>query len=317
LPRRRGFAIVHRRAGAAATPTDGADMNVMQRSFNEYGTLARVALRHPRAAFVDQARIDSEWQPLNYTARPDMARAIAEYERFAAVLEASGARLDYLPAADELTLDSLYVRDAAIETPRGLVLCYMGKPARAAEPHVHGRALEGAGVPVFGRIEAPGRIEGGDVVWFDARTLAVARGYRTNAEGIRQLSVLLGPSVEVITVPLPHYKGPGDVFHLMSILSPVDRDLAVVYSPLMPVPFREWLIEHGIALVEVPDGEFETMGCNVLAIGPRRCLMLEGNPQTRRRLEAAGAEVIEYAGQEISGKGQGGPTCLTRPLARL
>jgi N-dimethylarginine dimethylaminohydrolase len=117
-------------------------------------------------------------------------------------------QLDYLPAAEGLTLDSLYVRDAAIETPRGLLLCYMGKPARAAEPHIHGKSLERAGVPIFGRIEAPGRIEGGDLVWFDAHTLAVARGYRTNAEGIRQLSALLGPSVEVITVPLPHYRDP-------------------------------------------------------------------------------------------------------------
>jgi N-dimethylarginine dimethylaminohydrolase len=291
-------------------------MSVMQRSFNEYGTLARVALRHPREAFVDQPRIDKEWQALNYVARPDMARAIAEYERFAEILRAAGARLDQLPAAEGLTIDSLYVRDAAIETPRGLVLCYMGKPARAAEPHVHGRALEAAGVPVFGRIEAPGRIEGGDVIWFDAHTVAVARGYRTNDEGIRQLAALLGPSIDVVTVPLPHYKGPGDVFHLMSIISPVDRDLAVVYSPLMPVPFREWLLDRGIALVEVPDGEFETMACNVLAIGPRRCVMLDGNPETRRRLEAAGAEVTEYAGREISEKGQGGPTCLTRPLAR-
>ncbi len=292
-------------------------MNVMQRSFNEYGTLARVALRHPREAFVDQERIDAAWQGLNYSARPDMGRALAEYAQFAGIIESAGAQLDYLPAAEGLTLDSLYVRDAAIETPRGLLLCYMGKPARAAEPHIHGKSLESAGVPIFGRIEAPGRIEGGDLVWFDAHTLAVARGYRTNDEGIRQLSALLGPSVEVITVPLPHYRGPGDVFHLMSILSPVDRDLAVVYSPLMPVPFREWLIERGMALVEVPDREFESMGCNVLALGPRRCLMIEGNPETRRRLEAAGAAVIEYAGREISEKGQGGPTCLTRPLVRL
>lgn len=289
---------------------------VLERAFNEHAALARVALRHPRDAFVDQARLDAEWRGLNYTACPDMNRAIAEYERFVGILADNGAKIDFLPSADGLTPDSLYVRDAAIETPRGLVLCYMGKPARAAEPRVHGIALESAGVPVFGRIEGPGRIEGGDLVWFDSVTVAVARGYRTNDEGIRQLSVLLGPGVDVITVPLPHYRGPSDVFHLMSIISPVDRDLAVVYSPLMPVPFREWLLRRGIELVEVPDEEFDTMGCNVLAIGPRRCVMLEGNPVTRRRLEAAGADVIEYAGQEISVKGQGGPTCLTRPLLR-
>ncbi|MDZ4734923.1 MAG: arginine deiminase family protein [Rhodospirillaceae bacterium] len=291
-------------------------MNVQQRSFNEYGTLARVALRHPREAFVDDARIDEEWQALNYTARPDLACAIDEFDRFAAILAGMGATIDYLPAAPGLTIDSLYVRDAALETPKGLVLCNMGKPARQGEPAIHGTALGAAGVSVLGRIEAPGRIEGGDLVWFDAHTLAVARGYRTNDDGISQLADLVGKEVEIVTVPLPHYRGPSDVFHLMSILSPIDHDLALVYSPLMPVPFREWLIDRGIALVEVPDAEFDNMGCNVLAIAPRRCVMLEGNPETRRRLEAAGAEVIAIPGREISEKGQGGPTCLTRPLVR-
>jgi len=106
------------------------------------------------------------------------------------------------------------------------------------------------------------------------------------------------------------------VFHLMSIISPVDRDLAVVYSPLIPVPFRERLVEQGMTLVEVPDDEFESMGANVLAIAPRRCVMMAGNPITRARLEAAGAQVLEYEGSEISLKGGGGPTCLTRPLQR-
>jgi N-dimethylarginine dimethylaminohydrolase len=128
--------------------------------------------------------------------------------------------------------------------------------------------------------------------------------------------VLLGDSIELVVVPLPHWRGEGDVFHLMSIISPVDRDLAVVYSPLMPVPFRERLLDRGIQLVEVPDAEFESMGANVLAISPRRCVALAGNPRTRERLEAAGAEVLVYGGEEISVKGGGGPTCLTRPIAR-
>ena len=154
-------------------------------------------------------------------------------------------------------------------------------------------------------------------MWLDERTIAVGRGYRTNAAGIEQLHALLGDSVdEVIAVALPHWRGPDDVFHLMSVISPIDRDLALVYSPLMSVPFRERLLERGMTLVEVPDDEFATMGANVLALAPRRCVMLAGNPKTRARLERAGAEVFEYDGQEISVKGGGGPTCLTRPLAR-
>jgi N-dimethylarginine dimethylaminohydrolase len=159
--------------------------------------------------------------------------------------------------------------------------------------------------------------ERGDVLWLDERTVVVGRGYRTNDAGISQFRDLLGTAVdEVIVVPLPHWRGPGDVFHLMSIISPVDHDLAVVYSPLMPVTFRELLLERGMSLVEVPDEEFATMGANVLALGHRRALMLSGNPVTRRRLEAAGVEVMEYDGENISTKGGGGPTCLTRPLLR-
>lgn len=283
---------------------------------SETGMLRRVALRRPAEAFIDQPTLDGQWQPLGYAARPDHARAVAEFDRFAAILRDAGAEIDYLPSDPTLSIDSIYVRDAALITPAGLILCNMGKPARAAEPRVNGQALARAGVPVIGAIEDAGRIEGGDLVWLDDRTVAVGRTYRTNDDGIRQLKALLGPRVTVVTAPMPHYRGPGDVFHLMSVLSPIDRDLALVYSPLMPIPFREWLAGRGIQLVEVPDAEFDSMGCNVLALGPRRCLMLRGNPETRAALERAGVAVIEYDGMEISAKGQGGPTCLTRPLLR-
>jgi N-dimethylarginine dimethylaminohydrolase len=192
----------------------------------------------------------------------------------------------------------------------------MGKRARQHEPAAQGRFFESLGLPIAGVIDPPGQIEGGDVVWFDERTVAVGHGYRTTDAGIAQLRAVLDPAVEVVVVPLPHYRGPDDVFHLMSIISPVDADLAAVYSPLMPVPFREWLLDRGLRLVEVPDQEFATMGANVLALAPRRVVMLDGNPMTRARLEAAGAEVLVYDGSEISVKGGGGPTCLTRPLAR-
>ncbi len=283
---------------------------------NEYGPLRRVALRHARAAFGGEAAIAASWRALGYGAAPDFARACADYDRFAAILAEAGAGIDYLPARLGLTLDSLYVRDAAIITPGGIVLANMGKAARAGEPEATGAACQALGLSVAGRITGDGRLEGGDLVWFDEATCAVARGYRTNGEGIAQLGAILGSGVEVIVVPLPHYKGPGDVFHLMSIISPLDADLALVHSPLMPVPFRDFLLARGFELVEVVEEEFETLGCNVLALAPRRCLMAEGNPQTRARLEAAGCEVVTYDGAEISMKGAGGPTCLTRPLVR-
>jgi N-dimethylarginine dimethylaminohydrolase len=225
--------------------------------------------------------------------------------------------VDILPADRRTTLDSIYARDACIVCARGVILCRMGKRLRADEPTAQKTALRQLGIPIAGEITAPGCLEGGDVVWLDDRTIAVGRGYRTNADGILQLRALLGDAIdELIVVPLPHWRGPGDVLHLMSLLSPVDRDLAVVYSPLLPVPFREELIRRGYGLVEVPDVEFDSMGANVLALGPRDCLMLAGNRATRAALEGAGARVTEYIGNEISVKGAGGPTCLTRPLAR-
>jgi len=286
-------------------------------ALNETGTLRQVGLKHARAAFVSRAAIDDQWRALNFTAPPDFDRAVAEYDAFALLIVDSGADVLWLPHDERVGLDSVYVRDATALVPGGVASCSMGKPQRETEPEVQQAVLVAAGVRSGGHVTLPARIEGGDIVWIDDTTVAVGRGYRTNDEGIAQFARLCGPEVTCVTVPLPHWRGPSDVFHLMSVISPVDRDLAVVYSPLLPVPFREWLIARGYQLVEVPDEEFESMGANVLALGPRRCVMVEGNRVTRGRLEAAGADVVEYAGREISLKGGGGPTCLTRPLVRL
>lgn len=286
-------------------------------ALSEFGRLTHVAVKHAREAFADEAAIDAQWKALHFTERPDRARAIDESDRFVEILRSHGAVVRFLSADTSTTLDSLYARDASIASPKGMILCSMGKPQRASEPAAQRRAFEGLGIPIAGSMTPPGTLEGGDLLWFDDATVAVGRGYRTNAEGIGQLRVLLGPGVEIVEVPLPHWRGEQDVMHLMSLVSPIDRDAAVVFSPLLPVPFREWLLGRGIRLIEVPEAEFETMGTNVLALGPRRCVMLRGNPTTRAALERAGADVVEYDGAEISVKGAGGPTCLTRPLERV
>jgi N-dimethylarginine dimethylaminohydrolase len=284
---------------------------------SDVGAIRRLVLKHARDAFGSRSQIEAEWRDLRFTEAPDFGRAIEEYDRFAEILRAAGADIEMLPRAPGVTLDSIYVRDASIACDRGIILCRMGKPLREAEPAAQETALRALGYPIVGSIRAPGRLEGGDVVWLDPATLAVGRGYRTNDDGIAQLRDLLGDSIdELVVVPLPHWRGPADVFHLMSVLSPIERDLAVVYSPLLPVPFRERLVARGTTLVEVPAQEFDTMGANVLSIGERRAVMVAGNPITRQRVEAAGVEVVEYDGLEISHKGGGGPTCLTRPVAR-
>jgi N-dimethylarginine dimethylaminohydrolase len=284
----------------------------------DIGPAVRLAVKHATDAFVNQEAVDRQWQALNYAGVPNFARAIDEYDRFASLLRDCGAALEFLPPHETVGLDSIYVRDGSVVCDRGVILCNMGKAARRSEPAAQQRFFESIGVPIHGAITGEGRLEGGDVTWIDDRTLAVGRGYRTNDEGIRQLRALVDGCVdELLVVPLPHYRGPADVFHLMSIISPIDRDLMLVYSPLMPVPFREALVAREVQLVEVCEDEFETMGCNVLAVAPRTCVMLSGNPETRARLERAGATVHEFDGREISAKGAGGPTCLTRPLPPL
>jgi N-dimethylarginine dimethylaminohydrolase len=289
---------------------------VEETAHSEIGALTRVLLKHARDAFVSQPAIDAQWRALNFTAPPDFERAAGQYDRFVDAVTAAGATAHFLPSSDTVGLDSIYVRDASVVCDAGVVVCCMGKPLRQTEPLAHVETYRAAGERILGAIVPPGRLEGGDVVWLDSRTLAVGRGYRTNDTGIAQLRTLLPDSIELVTVPLPHWRGMNDVFHLMSIISPVDRDLAVVYSRLMPVSFRERLLERGMTLLEVPDEEFDTLGANVLAVAPRSCVMVAGNPVTRRRLEQAAARVVEYEGSEISLKGGGGPTCLTRPLRR-
>jgi N-dimethylarginine dimethylaminohydrolase len=284
---------------------------------SEFGILKSVFIKKAATAFIDDAHITAHWESLNYLGKPAIDIALHEYEAFEKVFIDNGTQVLYLPQDSTVNMDSIYCRDAAIATDKGMIICNMGKEGRKNEPAAEQRAFEAAGIPVLGVIKAPGTLEGGDVAWLDEKTLAVGHTYRTNEEGIAQLTALLLPlGVTVMSVPMPHYKGPSDVFHLMSVLSPVDKNLAVVYSPLIPIVFRNELIARGFELVEVPEEEFDSMGCNVLAIAPRVCLMVKGNPITKSRLEKAGCKVIEYKGEEISVKGGGGPTCLTRPVMR-
>lgn len=286
-------------------------------SHSESGKLTSLFLKKASAAFINDAHISKYWASLNYLEKPFIEKALAEYEAFEKILKDNGSQIFYFPEDSSVNMDSIYCRDAAIATTKGMIICNMGKEGRKNEPLAQQKAYEAAGIPVLGVIKAPGTIEGGDVAWLDDNTMAVGHTYRTNEQGIQQLINLLKPlGVKVITAPMPHYKGPSDVFHLMSVLSPIDTNLAVVYSPLMPIVFRNELITRGFELVEVPDTEFDSMGCNVLALAPRTCLMVKGNPITKSRLEAAGCKVIEYEGAEISVKGGGGPTCLTRPITR-
>ncbi len=248
--------------------------------------------------------------------QPDPGLLGAQHEAFCGLLTDLGCEVEVAAALDGL-VDATYIRDPGLVTQRGGVLFQMAKPVRRDEPGHLGAALEAVGVPVVARLDGAACADGGDFVWLGPQTLIAGRSYRTNAAGLAQLrTIMAAEGVTVVSVDLPHDLGPEHVLHLMSFLSPVAEDLAVVFPPLAPVALMETLADHGVRLVAVDAGEYASMACNVLAVRPRQVIMLEGNPVTRRALERHGCEVHCYDGSEISLKGDGGPTCLTQPLLR-
>ncbi len=274
--------------------------------------LRRVIVRRPDEAFGNAD--PGSW---HYASRPGLARAREEHDALVGLLKKAGAEVLHHDAPQPGRADAIFVHDPAIVTDRGAILLRMGKELRRGEEGSLRRCLVDLGVPILARLTEPATAEGGDLLWLDPDTLAVGQGFRTNAEGLRQLeSVLRGIGVRTLPVPLPYFQGPEACLHLMSLISLLDRDLAVVYPPLLPTPFWRELRDRGFDLVPVPEDEFPTMGPNVLALAPREGVMLRGNPKTQALLEAAGCRVRTYAGDEISLKAEGGPTCLTRPVLR-
>jgi dimethylargininase len=269
--------------------------------------LRRVLVRRPATAGDFAA---AAWR------QPDPGLLLAQHEAFCELLAGLGCEVEVAAAIDGM-VDATYIRDPGLVTQRGGVVFQMAKPARRDEPGYLGTALEAAGVPVVARLDGAARADGGDFVWLDPQTLIIGRSYRTNAAGVAQLrTIMAAEGVTVLSVDLPHDLGPEHVLHLMSFLSPVADDLAVVFPPLAPVALMETLADRGVKVVAVDAGEYAAMACNVLAVRPRQVIMLEGAPATRRALGRHGCEVHCYDGSEISLKGDGGPTCLTQPLLR-
>jgi len=279
--------------------------------------IKKILLKHPKNAFINQEIINKQYSGLNYSEAPNFNKAIFDYEKFTKLLISFGIELYFLPKNNSTSIDSIYTHDPCVVSNNGIILCNMGKKARLPETNHIENFFKSIEVPILGKIKVPGTLEGGDVVWIDEKTIAVGEGYRTNFEGIKQLKHLLSDQVKnVISVPIPHWNGPEDCLHLMSNLSPIDHNLYLVYSRLLPVSFIKYLLDRNIELIDVPDEEYESMGCNVLAVSPRKVIMISGNSITKQLLEKKGVEVYTYDGSEISIKGAGGPTCLTRPFLR-
>jgi N-dimethylarginine dimethylaminohydrolase len=253
----------------------------------------------------------------HYASRPDLTVARREHDAVVEVLRQTGAEVLFHDAELPTLADSMFVHDPVLITDGGAIQLRMGKELRRGEEAALIACLEQAGVPLLARLEGDAMAESGDLVWLDQKTLAVGQGFRTNAAGFEQLKQALAPlSVRCLPVPLPVYCGADACLHLMSVISIVDERKAVVYLPLLPVPFYRELLDRGFELIEVPEQEFATQGPNVLALAPGHLLMIAGNDVTAERLRAAGCTVATYPGDEVSLKTEGGPTCLTRPVLR-
>jgi N-dimethylarginine dimethylaminohydrolase len=283
-----------------------------------YGSQSMIApLRRVLVKRPDQAFADADPARWHYSGHPHLENAQREHDQLVDILKEAGAEVIYLEKVPPNLADAIYVHDPAIVTDQGAIVLGMGKDLRRGEEEAVAQCLEALGVPVIYRLHGQARAEGGDLLWIDHDTLAVGLGFRTNGEGLRQVAQgLSGLGVNLVPVSLPFYRGPESCLHLMSLINIVDIDLAVVYLPLLSAPFWQYLRDRGFQLIPVPQEEFATMGANVLALEPGKCLMLEGNPITKKRLEEAGCEVLTYKGEEISLKAEGGPTCLTRPILR-
>jgi N-dimethylarginine dimethylaminohydrolase len=271
--------------------------------------LRRVLVRAPGTVNLGR------WREHGWLAEPDAALAAKQHEAFCEILREAGAEVLFANADAVADPDAVYTCDPAIMSDRGALVLRPGKAVRRVESAAMAEDLGTLGVPVAFEMAEPATAEGGDTMWLDGRTLLVGRSYRTNDAGVRALRDAL-PEVDVLAFDLPHLQGPDACLHLLSLLSPLDRDLVVAHVPQMPIRLLELLRERGVEIVEVPEEEFGTMGPNVLALAPRVALAVDGNPQTRRHMEGAGVEVLVYDGSDISHKGEGGPTCLTRSILR-
>ncbi|HSL34437.1 MAG TPA: arginine deiminase family protein [Candidatus Limnocylindrales bacterium] len=252
--------------------------------------------------------------PVHGFLRPvDLERARREHDTLVATLAGLGVRVHALDAETD-DPDLIYTFDPLLVSDRGAIPLRPGKPNRSGEPAILEDWTRAAGIPTAGRIEAPGTLEGGDTFWLRPDLLCIGRTLRTNEAGARQLGEIAGGDVRVFDVP--YWRGQAELVHLLSVVSPVADDLAVVFMPLLPVGLWRLLCDLGIRLVEVPEEEYPTLGCNVLAVRPGVLVVADGNPVTRRGLESAGCEVHAIPLGEVGENGSGGPTCLTRPILR-
>lgn len=282
---------------------------------NRSDSLNRVIMRAPGAALA--AADPAVW---HYGPQFDSIRAEGQHAELAGIVSASGAKIHWIPSANDGLADAMFVQDPSFVTRAGAVILNMGKTLRKPEADLHIAAYEALGVPILGQLSGEATVESGDCVWIDEDTLAIGRGARSNQQGIDAVAAILAPhGIHVQAYDLPYWSGPEACLHLMSLISPLAPKMALIHAPLLPYALWAELQARGWTLLHAPEEEFHAsngLSLNVLMLSPQDLVMVDGFPATRAMMEAHGCRVQVFEGDALCIACEGGPTCLTRPVLR-
>ena len=272
-------------------------------------------------------------KPENYMSKVDLKKWNYEsplnqkileenYCEFYEIIKNSGTEIIDLNIENknEELCDSIFTHDPSLVTNDGAVILNMGKTLRKKETEEHEKFYQSINIPIIGKIINEGTVEGGDCLWIKNNTLLVGESFRTNRSGIIQLIKILNYyDINVIPIKLPKQKDPNSCFHLMSLVSMLDHDLAIGCLSLFSFDLIKIFNDNNIKLIDIPEDEYfksKTLAVNILTLSPRELVLIKGYPKTIELLLNEGNNIKLFNGNELCIKAEGGPTCLTRPLLR-
>jgi len=284
---------------------------------NMVSHLKKVLMKKPQNFM---SKVDS--QKWNYTFPLDQEILYENYNEFYKIIKNSGAEIVDLKLRNEKEelCDSIFTHDPSLVLNDGAIILNMGKNLRKKEAEEHINFYNEEKIPIIGKVINNGTIEGGDCLWINKKTLLVGESYRTNKIGIDQLGNIVNKhDIKLIPIKLPKYNNENSCFHLMSLISMLDEDLAIGYLKLLPLDLINLLNNNNIKIIEIPEDEYfksKTLAVNVLTLSPRNLVAMKGYPKTIDLLREYGCKINLFSGGELCIKAEGGPTCLTRPIWR-
>ena len=277
---------------------------------SEVGPLKAVLLRRPGPE-IEGMTDPRRWRWLDVM---DPEKARAQHDMLAQIYRDHGATVHYVESMRPDRSNALFMRDSVFMTPEGAILARHAIDARRGEERYVAEALARLGVPILRTIHGTGIFEGACALWVDRETVILGTGVRANVEGARQVEDTLRTIgvKDIIRLPIPYGHA-----HVDGLLNFLDYDLALIFPWQTPYDVWAALRRKGIEMLEVPSIEElrESMAVNFVALSPRKIVMPEGAPLTRRLLERHGVEIIPADISELR-KGWGAIHCMTAFLKR-